>query len=115
MSQATFIEIQRSFPYLVSKEFASGGGDVSPHGRLSIELMLMPRVEQVPEFKWHIIDDRKSFEIENTGIRVSPFAGKRHCDHDFSTFARLLSYKLSPSRAYLFDSAPTTVCSDALQ
>lgn len=30
VSQTTFVEVQRSFPYLVSKEFASGGGDVSP-------------------------------------------------------------------------------------
>lgn len=28
-SQATFIQVERAFPYLVSKEFASGGGDVS--------------------------------------------------------------------------------------
>lgn len=28
LSQDTFTEVQRSFPYLVSKEFASGGGDV---------------------------------------------------------------------------------------
>lgn len=28
VSQETFIEVQRSFPYLVAKEFASGGGDV---------------------------------------------------------------------------------------
>jgi hypothetical protein len=28
VSQSTFHEVQRSFPYLVSKEFASGGGDV---------------------------------------------------------------------------------------
>ncbi|EKM60808.1 uncharacterized protein PHACADRAFT_246965 [Phanerochaete carnosa HHB-10118-sp] len=51
----TFQEVQRAFPYLVSKEFASGGGDV-------------------PEFKWHIIEDRVPFEIENTGIRIAPFA-----------------------------------------
>jgi hypothetical protein len=29
VSQSTFCEVQRSFPYLVSREFASGGGDVS--------------------------------------------------------------------------------------
>lgn len=29
VSQATFVEVQRAFPYLISKEFASGGGDVS--------------------------------------------------------------------------------------
>ncbi|KIP06930.1 hypothetical protein PHLGIDRAFT_90261 [Phlebiopsis gigantea 11061_1 CR5-6] len=51
----TFREVQRAFPYLVSKEFASGGGDV-------------------PEFKWHIIEDRVPFEIENTGIKITPFA-----------------------------------------
>ena len=28
LSQATLVEVQRSFPYMVSKEFASGGGDV---------------------------------------------------------------------------------------
>jgi len=28
LSQATFQEVQRSFPYLVAREFASGGGDV---------------------------------------------------------------------------------------
>lgn len=29
VTRHTFGEVQRSFPYLVSKEFASGGGDVS--------------------------------------------------------------------------------------
>ena len=28
-SQETFAQIESAFPYLVSKEFASGGGDVS--------------------------------------------------------------------------------------
>lgn len=55
VSQDTFTEVQRSFPYLVAKEFASGGGDV-------------------PEFKWHIISDSVSFEIGNTGIHITPFA-----------------------------------------
>ncbi|PFH54760.1 hypothetical protein AMATHDRAFT_72527 [Amanita thiersii Skay4041] len=54
-SQDTYTEVQRSFPYLVSKEFASGGGDV-------------------PEFKWHIIYDKTPFEIGDTGIRITPFA-----------------------------------------
>jgi phosphoribosyl 1,2-cyclic phosphodiesterase len=54
VSQATFKDVQRSFPYLVAKEYASGGGDV-------------------PEFKWHIINDQVPFEIENTGIEVTPF------------------------------------------
>ncbi|KAF8058254.1 beta-lactamase-like protein [Lyophyllum atratum] len=55
VSQDTFVEVQRSFPYLVAKEFASGGGDV-------------------PEFKWHIINDGVPFEIQDTGIQVTPFS-----------------------------------------
>ncbi|TFK36806.1 beta-lactamase-like protein [Crucibulum laeve] len=55
VSQETFTEVQRSFPYLVAKEFASGGGDV-------------------PEFKWHIFNDRVPFEIQDTGIEIVPFA-----------------------------------------
>lgn len=36
VSQATFREIQRAFPYLVAKEFASGGGDVRSPRRSSV-------------------------------------------------------------------------------
>lgn len=28
VSRLTFLEVERSFPYMVSKKFASGGGDV---------------------------------------------------------------------------------------
>lgn len=35
-SQTTFVEVQRAFPYLVSKEFASGGGDVCSPSRLLV-------------------------------------------------------------------------------
>lgn len=54
VSQSTFQEVQRSFPYLVSKEFASGGGDV-------------------PDFEWHIIEDKVPFEIKDTGVQITPF------------------------------------------
>ncbi|KAJ3490481.1 hypothetical protein NLI96_g1414 [Meripilus lineatus] len=73
VSQATFKEVQRAFPYLVAKEFASGGGDV-------------------PEFKWHIIDDRVPFEIENTGIQITPFAV-----HHGRIFSTPPPYEFSPS------------------
>jgi len=82
VSQATFGEVQRSFPYLISKEFASGGGDV-------------------PEFKWHIIDDRVPFEIEGTGVHVTPF--NVHHGRVFSTLPppeftfRTPSSSLSPT------------------
>ncbi|KAF8592013.1 hypothetical protein K439DRAFT_1643968 [Ramaria rubella] len=54
-SQATLTQVKRAFPYLVSKEFASGGGDV-------------------PQFKWHIIEANKPFVIGDTKIKVTPFA-----------------------------------------
>lgn len=54
VSQSTFCEVQRSFPYLVSREFASGGGDV-------------------PDFEWHIIEDKVPFEIKDTGVQITPF------------------------------------------
>ncbi|KAF9015471.1 beta-lactamase-like protein [Cyathus striatus] len=65
VSQETFSEVQRSFPYLVSKEYASGGGDASTFYLWSFE---------VPEFKWHLFDDRVPFEIQDTGIDIMPFA-----------------------------------------
>lgn len=54
VSNETFRDVERAFPYLVSKEFASGGGDV-------------------PEFKWHIIEDKVPFEIKDTGVWITPF------------------------------------------
>ncbi|KAI9066725.1 hypothetical protein FKP32DRAFT_1589417 [Trametes sanguinea] len=54
VSDETYEEVERAFPYLVNKKFASGGGDV-------------------PEFKWHRIEDRKPFEIGDTGIIIDPF------------------------------------------
>ncbi|KAH8120514.1 beta-lactamase-like protein [Phellopilus nigrolimitatus] len=54
-SQTTFDEIRRSFPYLIAREFATGGGDV-------------------PEFKWHIIEDKVPFKVGNTGVTITPFA-----------------------------------------
>ncbi|KAJ2988501.1 hypothetical protein NUW54_g9096 [Trametes sanguinea] len=56
VSDETYEEVERAFPYLVNKKFASGGGDV-------------------PEFKWHRIEDRKPFEIGDTGIIIDPFKG----------------------------------------
>jgi hypothetical protein len=58
------------FPYLVSKEFASGGGDV---GRSVQGFWSLFNVVQVPEFVWHIIEE-SPFEITDTGITVTPFS-----------------------------------------
>lgn len=34
----------------------------------------------MPEFKWHIIDEKVPFEIGETGVRVLPFAGEDPID-----------------------------------
>ncbi|THH11772.1 hypothetical protein EW145_g440 [Phellinidium pouzarii] len=81
-SQATFDEVRRAFPYLVSKEFASGGGDV-------------------PEFRWHIIEEKVPFEC--AGIMVTPFLGYEV--HHGRVFSRSPPPGHLPSPTY---TAPTT-------
>ncbi|QRW11698.1 beta-lactamase superfamily protein [Ceratobasidium sp. AG-Ba] len=54
VSRETFAAVLRSFPYLVAKEHATGGGDV-------------------PELRWHIITPGVPFELGTTGIMVTPF------------------------------------------
>ncbi|KAH9947948.1 beta-lactamase-like protein [Amylocystis lapponica] len=86
VSLATFKEVQRAFPYLVSKEFASGGGDV-------------------PEFKWHIIEDRVPFEIGNTGIQITPLAV--HHGRIFSTLPPV-DFVPSPNSVSPASTSPST-------
>lgn len=62
LSRATFSEVERTFPYLVAKEQASGGGDV-------------------PEFRWHIFEDYRPFEA--AGVEVVPLPvhhGRYFCE-----------------------------------
>ncbi|KAJ7225924.1 beta-lactamase-like protein [Mycena pura] len=71
VSKATFQDIKRMFPYLVSREFATGGGDVcsayNKYSRRSHQL-------QIPEFVWHVcIENALPFEIQDTSIMVTPF------------------------------------------
>ncbi|KAI0374482.1 hypothetical protein BV20DRAFT_961656 [Pilatotrama ljubarskyi] len=54
VTDETFREVRRAFPYLIAKEFASGGGDV-------------------PEFVWHIIDVTKPIKIGDTGVEIDAF------------------------------------------
>ncbi|KXN81123.1 hypothetical protein AN958_06077 [Leucoagaricus sp. SymC.cos] len=89
LTQDTFTEVQRSFPYLVSKEFASGGGDV-------------------PDFKYHIINDRESFEIQGTGIEITPFAvhhGRIFSKQKVGVIHPLLclGFKIQEQLAYISD------------
>ncbi|KAI9444963.1 beta-lactamase-like protein [Lactarius indigo] len=53
-SQATFAEVERSFPYMVAREYASGGGDI-------------------PEFKWHIFEDKVPIDVADSGVVITPF------------------------------------------
>lgn len=74
LSQETFVEVKRAFPYLVAKEFASGGGDVIQFNLWENHVLIL--AIKVPEFKWHIISDLVPFEIQDTGIHITPFAGE---------------------------------------
>ncbi|CAE7218417.1 unnamed protein product [Rhizoctonia solani] len=47
------LEVQKSFPYLVAKEFATGGGDI-------------------PEFRWHIIKENEPFRLEGVEFDITP-------------------------------------------
>jgi hypothetical protein len=31
--------------------------------------------KQVPDFEWHIIEDKVPFEIKDTGVQITPFIG----------------------------------------
>ncbi|KAH7340382.1 beta-lactamase-like protein [Rhizoctonia solani] len=55
VSAFTFKEVQKSFPYLVAKEFATGGGDI-------------------PEFRWHIIKENESFRVDGVDFDITPIA-----------------------------------------
>ncbi|KAF8758327.1 RINT-1 / TIP-1 family [Rhizoctonia solani] len=55
VSAFTFKEVQKSFPYLVAKEFATGGGDI-------------------PEFRWHIIKENESFHVDGVDFDITPIA-----------------------------------------
>ncbi|KAF8602693.1 hypothetical protein BDV93DRAFT_523798 [Ceratobasidium sp. AG-I] len=54
-SAFTFKEVQRSFPYLVAKEFATGGGDI-------------------PEFRWHMIKENEPFRVEGLDFDITPIS-----------------------------------------
>jgi hypothetical protein len=36
---------------------------------------------QVPEFKWHIIEEGEQFDLAGTGILVTPFQGRSASAH----------------------------------
>ncbi|KAF8602354.1 hypothetical protein BDV93DRAFT_494878 [Ceratobasidium sp. AG-I] len=55
LSESTLKDVRRSFPYLVSKEHATGSGNVA-------------------EFRWHVFEDNKPFHIDGTDIDITPIA-----------------------------------------
>lgn len=81
LSQETFQAVKVAFPYMVQKEFASGGGDVSVDALISVPPTQPTGADrddvwQVPEFRWHPwLTDRVPFEIGDTGISIKPLAG----------------------------------------
>ena len=77
VSQATFDEVKRSFPYMVSRDFASGGGDVRENPvDLDTPQAHHPSYPQIPEFKWHIFEDGVPIDVAGSGIMITPFEGR---------------------------------------
>ena len=74
VSQATYTEVVRSFPYMVSKEFASGGGDVREPQQPGHQAPY-PSRSQIPEFKWHVFEDKVPIDVADSGILITPFEG----------------------------------------
>ncbi|KAJ7770886.1 beta-lactamase-like protein [Mycena maculata] len=94
VSEKTYQDISKMFPYLVSKEFASGGGDI-------------------PEFVWHVcIEDGIPFEINDTSIMVTPFLV--HHGRLFTTPALVTSIEDSLAQATL-DGSPREKVQETIQ
>jgi hypothetical protein len=74
VSQATFSEVERAFPYMVAREFASGGGDVRGYPD-ALDTTSLPFASQIPEFKWHIFEDKVPIDVADSGILITPFEG----------------------------------------
>ncbi|CAE6451772.1 unnamed protein product [Rhizoctonia solani] len=53
LSEATMNDVKRGFPYLVSKEFATGSG-------------------HIPQFKWHIIEGYKPLRLDGLDFDIIP-------------------------------------------
>jgi hypothetical protein len=75
VSRTTFAEVERAFPYMVAREFASGGGDVSVMLTVPIQSPSLSATSQVPEFKWHIFEDKVPIDVADSGILITPFEG----------------------------------------
>jgi phosphoribosyl 1,2-cyclic phosphodiesterase len=82
-SQATFTEVERSFPYMVAREYASGGGDI-------------------PEFKWHIFEDKVPIDVADSGVVITPFEV-----HHGRLFAAASPPAFTPTPAITTPSTPT--------
>ncbi|KAJ7169471.1 beta-lactamase-like protein [Mycena filopes] len=106
-SQATYEDIKRMFPYLVSKEFASGGGDVQNSSSPQLTK------HRSPEFVWHVcIDNTVPFEINDTGVMVTPFLV--HHGRLFLTPAPVPPLEIAVAEMSLRDAGTTSDASQAL-
>ena len=112
VSQATYTEVVRSFPYMVSKEFASGGGDVREPQQPGHQAPY-PSRSQIPEFKWHIFEDKVSIDVADSGILITPFEGGTVY---YLTGFRLLRFssECSATWARMVNKSTAWVCSDTI-
>ncbi|CAE6508696.1 unnamed protein product, partial [Rhizoctonia solani] len=53
LSEATMSDVKRAFPYLISKEFATGSG-------------------HIPQFKWHVIENYKPLHLDGLDFDIVP-------------------------------------------
>ncbi|CCO32730.1 alpha-1,2-mannosyltransferase [Rhizoctonia solani AG-1 IB] len=53
LSEATMNDVKRGFPYLISKEFATGSG-------------------HIPQFKWHIIENNRPLRLDGIEFDITP-------------------------------------------
>ena len=61
---------------MVAREFASGGGDVRGSQYNALVTSFTPFVSQIPEFKWHIFEDKVPIDVADSGILITPFEGR---------------------------------------
>ncbi|CAE6412496.1 unnamed protein product [Rhizoctonia solani] len=86
VSAFTFKEVQKSFPYLVAKEFATGGGDI-------------------PEFRWHIIKENEPFRVDGVEFDITPIVV--HHGRLFTTETEGYGNTLTPSDTPVHSGAAT--------
>ncbi|CAE6399228.1 unnamed protein product [Rhizoctonia solani] len=76
LSEATMNDVKRGFPYLVSKDFATGSG-------------------HIPQFKWHIIESNRPLRLDGVDFDITPI-DVHHGNLPIPQHSLLLDTSVSP-------------------